>query len=176
MNRRGIGSITISSQISELQARLRDSGKGVRTLATAESATAGRIADVLTDVPGSSEYVCGGIVAYSNDAKMRLLGVRASSLSEYGAVSEEVACEMAEGGRRMLNADVCVSDSGIAGPGGATATKPVGLFYIALATSTGCRPHEFHFHGDRFHNKEAALEAALTLLRDYLVQCCDAQE
>jgi len=85
-------------------------------------------------------------------------------------VSEEVAREMAEGGRVALGADVCVADTGIAGPGGATALKPVGLFYLALATPSGCSVRRFEFHGDREANKEAATEAALNLLRDYLVQ------
>lgn len=176
MDTRRISDLTLSSEIADLQRRLGETGGGMCTIATAESATAGSIADRLTDIPGASDYVVGGIVAYSNDAKMRLLGVRGSTLRDHGAVSAEVACEMAEGGRRMLGADVCVSDSGIAGPGGATPAKPIGLFYMALATSTGCEVHEFRFHGDRAGNKQAALEAGLTLLRDYLLQCCDAQE
>lgn len=172
MDTRRIAGLTLSNEIAELQRRLGQSC----TIATAESATAGSIADRLTDMPGASGYVRGGIVAYSNEVKMRLLGVKGSTLRDHGAVSPEVACEMAEGGRRMLGADVCVSDSGIAGPGGATETKPVGLFYIGLATPSGCEAHEFRFNGDRASNKQAALEAALTLVRDYLLQCCDAQE
>lgn len=152
------------------------SGRGIRSIATAESATSGRIADRLTDAAGASGYVIGGIVAYSNEAKMRLLGVSSSALSEFGAVSAEVAREMAEGGRRRLKADICVSDSGIAGPGGGTTSKPVGLFYLATATASDSRTYEFRFSGDRASNKEAAAVAALTLLRDYLVQCCETQE
>ncbi len=175
MNSRGIAELALSNEIGEIERQLVAGGHGIRSVATAESATSGGIADRLTDIPGSSDYVIGGIVAYSNDAKSRLLGVKASTLRDHGAVSAEVACEMAEGGRRMTGADVCVSDSGIAGPGGATQSKPVGLFYIALATHMGCTSREFRFHGDRAANKRFAIEAALTLLRDYLLQCCDAQ-
>jgi len=168
--------ISLSREIAQLQRTLGESGRGIRSIATAESATAGRIADRLTDVAGASSYVTGGIVAYSNDAKMELLGVNSSTLSQFGAVSAEVAREMAEGGRHRLKADICVSDSGIAGPGGGTASKPVGLFYFATATPSNSRAYEFRFVGDRVSNKEAAVVAALTLLRDYLVECCETQE
>lgn len=156
--------------IASLQRELQATTGRMVWIATAESATAGRIADRLTDVPGASDYVAGGVVAYSNDAKRRLLNVSGASLAAHGAVSAEVAREMAEGGRAALGADVCVADTGIAGPGGATALKPVGLFYLALATPAGCTVQRFEFHGDRDANKEAATEAALNLLRDYLVQ------
>jgi PncC family amidohydrolase len=147
-------------------------GPGGRRLhiATAESATAGRIADTLTNVAGSSEYVVGGVVAYSNEAKHRLLGVHAATLSEHGAVSKKVACEMAEGGRIALGADLCVADTGIAGPGGGTENKPVGLFFLALASPGACEVRTFLFDGDREANKDAAVRAALTMLRDHLLQ------
>ena len=167
--------MTLQEEIAVLQGRLARTGDGVVTIATAESATSGRIADRLTDVPGASDYFRGGIVAYSNEAKRRLLRVKASSLRGYGAVSPRVACEMAEGARRALDADVAVSDTGIAGPGGATAGKPVGLFYLAIASPDGSTVRSFTFAGDRLFNKEAALEAALTLLRDYLLQFCDVR-
>jgi PncC family amidohydrolase len=147
-------------------------GPGGRRLhiATAESATAGRIADTLTNVAGSSEYVVGGVVAYSNEAKHRLLGVHAATISEHGAVSKKVACEMAEGGRIALGADLCVADTGIAGPGGGTENKPVGLFFLALASPGACEVRTFLFDGDREANKDAAVRAALTMLRDHLLQ------
>ena len=165
----------LPEEIALLQGRLRYTAEGVVTIATAESATAGRIADRITDVPGASDYFRGGIVAYSNEAKQRLLRVKASSLRSHGAVSPQVACEMAEGARRALHAAIAVSDTGIAGPGGATTGKPVGLFHLAISTPEGCIVRSFAFEGDRASNKEAALEAALTLVRDYLLQCCDTR-
>jgi len=156
--------------IALLQRELQAATGTMVWMATAESATAGRIADRLTEVPGASDYVAGGVVAYSNEAKRRLLNVSGATLAAHGAVSEEVAREMAQGGRAALGTDVCVADTGIAGPGGATTLKPVGLFYLALATPFGCTVRRFEFHGDREANKEAATEAALNLRRDYLVQ------
>jgi len=147
-------------------------GAGGRSLqiATAESATAGRIVDTLTNVAGSSAYIVGGVVAYCNEAKQRLLGVKSATLDAHGAVSKEVAREMAEGGRRAFDADLCVADTGIAGPGGATETKPVGLFFLALASREMCEVREFHFDGDREANKDAAVQAALMMLRAHLLQ------
>ena len=147
-------------------------GAGGRSLqiTTAESATAGRIVDTLTNVAGSSAYVTGGVVAYSNEAKQRLLGVKTATLNAHGAVSQEVAREMAEGGQRALDADLCVADTGIAGPGGATETKPVGLFFLALASRKMCEVREFRFDGDREANKDAAVQAALMMLRAHLLQ------
>ncbi len=167
--------MNLPEAIGGLQRRLYDVSGAMVWLATAESATSGRIADRLTEVPGASDYVCGGVVAYSNEAKQRLLGVRAATLATHGAVSAEVVREMAEGGRLALRADVCVADTGIAGPGGATDTKPVGLFYLALATPDGCRVERHHYTGDREGNKDAATESALSLLKDYLVQCCHSR-
>ena len=160
----------LEEEIAELvRSRL---GAGHRSLhiATAESATAGRIADTLTNVAGSSEYVVGGVVAYSNEVKHRLLGVQPATINEHGAVSKKVACEMAEGGRIALGADLCVADTGIAGPGGATETKPAGLFFVALASNGACEVRTFLFDGDREANKDAAVRAALTMLRDHLLQ------
>lgn len=163
--------MALQHEIAELERQLIDSGAAAVTLATAESATAGGIADRLTDVAGSSDYFLGGVAAYSNQAKMRLLGVNAATLRQHGAVSAQVACEMAEGARQALGADVAVSDTGIAGPGGATADKPVGLFYLGLATRSDCTAFRFVFRDGRRGNKDAAIAAALTLLRDYLLQC-----
>jgi len=148
-------------------------GGGRLQIATAESATAGRIADTLTRVAGASDYVAGGIVAYSNEVKQRLLDVKSSTLDRHGAVSAEVAKEMAEGGRIALGADVCVADTGIAGPGGGSDAKPVGLFFLAVATEGACEVRRFVFDGDRDANKDAAVKAALTMLRDYLLESHD---
>jgi nicotinamide-nucleotide amidase len=137
------------------------------TLAIAESCTGGLLGDCLTDVPGSSDYFLGGVLSYSNDAKQRLLGVHPVTLATHGAVSAACAREMAEGVRGLLRADVGVSITGVAGPGG-TEQKPQGLTYLHLAApgqSTGrCET----WQGDRRANKEQSALAALRLLLDYL--------
>ncbi|HSJ56790.1 MAG TPA: CinA family protein [Anaerolineae bacterium] len=138
------------------------------TLATAESATGGLVAHRLTNVPGSSDYFQGGVVAYHNDAKVALLDVRLETLMAVGAVSKEVAREMASGARAALGADVGVSTTGIAGPGGGSLTKPVGLTYIALSAPDGEVCRRLVFPGDRLENKEQAAEEALRLVHDHL--------
>src|SRR5699024_6603040 len=105
------------------------------TLATAESCTGGLIGKRITDIPGSSACYVGGVISYSNDVKMQLLGVKQQTLSQYGAVSEQTACEMAEGVRRCTGADIGLSTTGVAGPDGGTEEKPVGLVYIGLSTA-----------------------------------------
>jgi PncC family amidohydrolase len=134
------------------------------TLATAESCTGGNVAARLTSIAGSSEYVLGGIVAYSNEAKASLLGVSQETLATRGAVSAECAREMAEGARRAFGAALAVSTTGIAGPGGATARKSVGLVYIALAGPDGIAVEEFHFPGGRRTVTDSATDAALLML------------
>ncbi len=134
------------------------------TLATAESLTGGNVAARITSIAGSSDYFLGGIVAYSNDAKASLLGVSPQTLANRGAVSAECAGEMAAGARRAFGSDLAVSTTGIAGPGGATARKPVGLVYIALATPDDATVEEFHFPGGRSTVTAAATDAALLML------------
>jgi len=138
------------------------------TLATAESCTGGLIGHRLTEVPGSSEYFLGGIIAYSNAIKERVLGVSRATLEAHGAVSAETAGEMARGARRVLGVDIALSVTGIAGPGGGTVDKPIGLTYIALAAANDERVAKFVWAADRAGNKWASSEAALQLLRDYL--------
>jgi PncC family amidohydrolase len=137
-------------------------------LATAESCTGGLIADRLTDVPGSSEYFIGGIVAYAYEAKVALLQVSWDTLHAYGAVSREVALEMARGARKALSADIAISVSGIAGPGGGMPNKPVGSTWLGLVTPDGEWARKFVWDGDRRGNKELSADAALQFVLDYL--------
>jgi PncC family amidohydrolase len=162
-------------EIAELLRRYQaKTGKPV-TIGTAESATGGRIADRLTNMPGSSDYFRGSVVAYSNEVKINVLGVKRETTANYGAVSEQTAMEMAEGGRRLLGVDICVSDTGIAGPSGAGPDKPVGLFYIGLATRESSLSQKHTFSGNREENKRDAAEAALNMLRQYLLQYTSRQ-
>ena len=127
------------------------------TFGAVESATGGLISHAVTNISGSSDYYLGSVTSYSNTVKMKVIGVRAETLEKYGAVSNRVAEEMALGGRKLLGVDICIADTGIAGPGGATADKPVGLFYLGLADSDGAQ------------NKQNAAETALLWLREYLL-------
>ncbi len=138
------------------------------TLAVAESCTGGLLGHLITSVPGSSAYFEGGVISYSNEAKARLLGVAHQTLMEHGAVSKETAIAMAQGARRLLEVDVALSVTGIAGPTGGTADKPVGLVYLSLAAD-GVDLWEKHiWQGDRAHNKKQSAQAALQLLLNYL--------
>jgi PncC family amidohydrolase len=138
------------------------------TLVTAESCTGGLIADRITNVPGSSEYFLGGIVAYAYEAKAALLNVSWDTLKAYGAVSSEVVLEMARGARAALNADIAVSVSGIAGPGGGLPDKPVGTTWIGLSTQGEEWARKFVWEGDRLQNKINSADAALEFILDYL--------
>jgi PncC family amidohydrolase len=137
-------------------------------LATAESCTGGLVADRITDVPGSSDYFAGGVVAYSNAVKVSLLQVSPETLRLHGAVSRETVIEMARGIRLALAADIGVSVSGIAGPGGALPTKPVGTTWIGLSAPEGNWARAFLWKGDRRGNKTASAQAALQFVLDYL--------
>jgi PncC family amidohydrolase len=139
------------------------------SLGITESATGGLISHMITNVPGSSEVYKGSVTAYSNMTKTDVLGVKNDTLAQYGAVSSQVAEEMALGGCRVLSADICISDTGIAGPGGATPEKPVGLFYIGLAQGLTAYSRKHLFHGGREENKERAARAALEWLRSHLL-------
>ncbi len=138
------------------------------TLAVAESCTGGLIGHRLTNVPGSSLYFLGGVVAYAYDAKEHLLGVSHNTLYEFGAVSEQTARAMARGVRRAVGADVGVSVTGIAGPGGGMPGKPVGLTWIALSAREVERAEHYVWDGDRITNKEKSAEASLALVKEYL--------
>jgi len=133
------------------------------TCATAESCTGGGIALGITSVAGSSDYMHGGIVAYSNPIKQTLLSVRQATLDSVGAVSEECALEMAHGVRQAFGTEVGISSTGIAGPGGATTRKPVGLVYIAVSTPETDDVRELRLSGDRQHVMRASARLALEL-------------
>ncbi len=139
------------------------------TLGLVESATGGLISHLITGVPGSSDYYKGSIIAYSNQVKIGLVGVKRETIERYGAVSSQVAEEMTQDGRRVLGVDICLSDTGIAGPGDATPGKPAGLFYIGLSHEGGTFSRKHSFQGDRAQNKQAAAEAALSWLKEYLL-------
>lgn len=133
-------------------------------LALAESCTGGLVSHRVTDVPGSSDYYRGGIVAYANEAKLGLLGVRPATLAAHGAVSRETALEMAAGVRRALSVEAGLAVTGIAGPGGGTADKPVGLTWIAVSTPEGETAERHVWSGGRAAVKAQSAEAALGLL------------
>jgi PncC family amidohydrolase len=142
------------------------------TICTAESCTGGLIAHRLTNIPGSSDYVLGGVVAYSNRIKQALLHVRQGTLIAYGAVSEQTASEMAVNAREVFGADVAVSVTGIAGPGGGSPEKPVGLTYIGIAGPNNIlvvQRHQWEA-GDREILKAASAEAALKLIIDIVTK------
>lgn len=138
------------------------------TLALSESCTGGLLGHRITDVSGSSDYFRGAIVAYASELKRELLGVREETLAEHGAVSEETAREMARGARRVIEADLGISITGIAGPTGGTPDKPVGLVYIGLAAPDGEWVERRVWEEGRRQNKAQSAEAALDLLRRYL--------
>ena len=154
---------------TSLEEKLRDEMRARKlTLAAAESCTGGLVADRITNISGSSEYFIGGVVSYANEAKANLLGVAWQTLNTRGAVSEETVREMARGARKIFNADIAVSVSGIAGPGGGTPEKPVGYTWFGLSTKDGEWARNFIWDGDRIQNKQQSSEAALRFIMDYL--------
>ena len=138
------------------------------TLAIAESCTGGLLSDTLTNIPGSSVFFVGGIIAYAYFAKTKVLGVPSTLLKKHGAVSPQVASKMAQGVRKALKASFGIGITGIAGPGGATKNKPVGLVYIAINQAKQAHVHEFRFKGSRLQNKKQAVNAALRILLSML--------
>jgi len=159
----GEGAVTLEETVGTL---LRERGL---TVATAESCTGGLVAHRLTNVPGSSAYVRGGVVAYANDAKQRLLGVASTTLAAHGAVSEEAAAEMAAGARQSLGADIAVSTTGIAGPDGGTPEKPVGTVCLGLASADETLAARYQFWGTRDWVKLLASQVALEWIRRHVL-------
>jgi PncC family amidohydrolase len=139
-------------------------------LAAAESCTGGLIGHLLTNVAGSSRYYMGSVTAYANEAKEHLLGVRLETLEKFGAVSSETVIEMASGVRKVLEADIGISVSGIAGPGGGTPEKPVGTVWIGLSTAQEEFSRHYLWTGDRLLVKEKTAQATLKILVDYLLK------
>ena len=135
------------------------------TIGTVESCTAGKLASTITEVPGASAYYLGSLLTYSNELKHHLANVRKDTILKYGAVSEQVAIEMAKGGQHKLGVDICISATGIAGPDGGSAEKPVGLVWVAIATPTKTISHKLQFSQHRGRNIHMTTLSALNLLR-----------
>jgi len=138
------------------------------TIAAGESCTGGGLAARLTEIPGASTVFLGSIVAYHNEVKTALLGVSEAILEAHGAVSPETATAMASGARDRFSSDLGVGITGVAGPGGGSAEKPVGLVYVAVADSSGTLAERFHFEGDRAAVRRQAVDAAIEMVLDRL--------
>lgn len=155
----------MSTSVKKLFNKLRTKGW---MLVTAESCTGGMISAALTDLAGSSAVFDRGFVTYSNEAKMESLGVSGKTLKEFGAVSPQVAEEMAQGALKNSNAQIAVSVTGIAGPGGGSDEKPVGRVYIGIATDKTVTVYKNNFTGDRSAVRQQTVDRALTLLSEAL--------
>ena len=165
-----VGAYAYGEDDADLAAVVLDRCRALKLkLAVAESCTGGMLGERLTNVPGSSDVFLGGVIAYHNDVKKELLGVGAEDLERYGAVSEQVALQMAAGIRERTGADVGVSVTGIAGPGGGTAQKPVGLVWVAVHSSDA-KARRFHVGGDRAEIRQRAAQAALEMVRRALAK------
>jgi len=137
-------------------------------IATAESCTGGLIGHSLTNISGSSEFFERGIISYSNQAKIELLGVSEQALEKFGAVSEEIAKAMAEGVRKNASVDIGLATTGIAGPTGGSKEKPIGLVFIGLSSEHDTIVKQYNFKGDRLENKYSTLHQALHMLYQYI--------
>jgi len=140
------------------------------SLSLAESCTGGMIGAGVTDVPGCSAYFAGGVVAYENRIKEKVLGVPAEKLEAYGAVSEEVALAMAEGVKKLFKTDIAIAVSGLAGPGGGTAEKPVGLVYLAMNGPDKIKCLKFRLKGTRGEIRKKVVDIAFEMLYEYLFE------
>ena len=140
------------------------------SVSAAESCTGGMISAAITDISGASQYFGTGVVTYSNEAKMNILGVKADTLSKHGAVSPETAAEMADGVRRLSGSDIAVSVTGIAGPTGGTAEKPVGLVYIGISGKFGTFSYKNNFAGSRSEVRRQTVDTAFELACGYITK------
>ncbi len=140
------------------------------TIATAESCTGGMVAAAITDIPGASEYFRGGVVAYHNQIKQQLLGVPQEILSQYGAVSRECVEAMLDGAARTLCTDCVIATSGIAGPGGGTPDKPVGLVFVGCRSPHSVLVEKFMFDGNRQQVRQQAVNAGIAMMKDLINQ------
>jgi PncC family amidohydrolase len=155
--------------LDELAQRIGDLSRAAnKTIALGESCTGGLVGHLITEVPGASAYLRGGVVAYGDAAKASLLDVPLATLKEHGAVSAQVAIAMATGARARFAADIGVAVTGISGPSGGSAQKPVGLTYVAVADAAGSEVRRFQWHGERSANKLASAGAVLDLLIERL--------
>lgn len=137
------------------------------TISSAESCTGGLFMGALTEISGSSEIVSGGVICYSNKVKEEWVGVKADTLKQYGAVSEQTGHELARGIRERMKSTLGIGITGIAGPGGGSAEKPVGLVYIGLATPDGVEVRRCQFDQDRSGNRAKSVETAMQMVLDY---------
>ena len=161
-----LGELVYSDQEDTLQECVgRILSKAGLTLSTAESCTGGTISQLITSVPGSSEYFLGGVTSYANSVKTGVLGVSSEIIEKYGAVSSECVASMAEGVRRLTGSDYAVATSGIAGPGGGTPEKPVGLVWIGVSSKNGTETYKVQYNGDRKRNIERFAAFALNSIR-----------
>ena len=156
-------------ELIKLVRQIKDNIEPGVTISTAESCTGGMLAACLTAISGSSEYFSTGIVSYSNAAKMKLLSVKQETLEKFGAVSEEVAKEMAMGSKKIAVSDIAISITGIAGPGGGTAQKPVGMVCFGVASFAGIKSFTHHFTGNRAEVRRQACLIALQLVLSEVV-------
>jgi PncC family amidohydrolase len=160
---------TQAAALEELAARLgRLALERRTTIGTAESCTGGLVGHCITAVPGSSAYYLGGIVSYADVTKIELVGVPPTIIEHHGAVSAQVAVAMAEGARQRIGCDIAVAVTGVAGPDGGTAAKPVGLTYVATASAAGHKVRRHLWRGDRAANKRQSAAAALEMLIETL--------
>jgi PncC family amidohydrolase len=165
-----VAGLDVADELAPLVELARSVGDALRaaglTLSTAESCTGGLIGHLLTEAPGSSDYYVGGLVSYSDALKQREFGVAASVLERHGAVSAQTCVAMADGARTRYGTDVGVAVTGIAGPSGGSAAKPIGLTYVAVADKAGHEVQRHQWSGDRHANKVASAGAALALLME----------
>ena len=156
----------LNNDLLVLTEQIKSTIKAGDTISTAESCTGGMVASCLTELPGASEYFTSGIISYSNESKIKFLSVMAETLEEFGGVSEEVAKEMALGSRNCAESDIAISITGIAGPGGGTKLKPIGMVCFGVSTSSVTQSVTYHFKGSRAEIRHQACIAALKLILD----------